>query len=489
MKRGIFTLSLIALAVGTFSQSTYAGLKYGRYEGLSVSGYGKASFGVTNDRLMHRKAETNANGLNYVQTAGNPYTETGSLGNEGGEVHLYVDYGLSKNDQNWVAHIDLASGATQYRKDNDAVRGDNIFLDQWWVHGVGVIPSNPDASVWMGKRKYPKYSPISGNDITQSDGIGVGIDNFDVDFAKWNVGIVAPNWGGNYHSWCGERGGEDVGWACQGEKGWGGTYYSLVSSLKAIEVTDWLKADVFGAYRTYYGSDKNMTDVEGATPTAKDKLPDGFQIGFQLTRGAWTEFDRLAVRYNNKTASGVTQTWLHNPSHQIGGYFTGLKHFGGAQQYRLEYTLSHETAIFDDEDFRKYGNDYIYDETYWNQAVIAGTYIWNQRTSTKIELAYDQMKFVVAENFDFAANQDASVHKDGTNSSYKVTLAQDLHIGGSRYDRPLIRFFVTYGKLDTKTLAYTNLGDWRQDNNQDFVSKLGTRDALSAGVMFQTWWN
>ncbi|WP_413113638.1 carbohydrate porin [Thaumasiovibrio sp. DFM-14] len=477
MKRKLLQLSIVAVAISAVCSPAMAGdATY--VDGLKYSGYGRGAIGATNDRLLSRESEKADNGMNIIQTAGNPYKPTGSLGNRGSQAELHFDYGVNANDMNWVTHVNLFTGAREF---NDPGRpaSNYLYLDEWWVHGTGVIESNPNAALWMGKRYYGRYEGrLNGFQHVNSDGTGVGIDNWDLGFSKFNIAVVKDGFGKHTNKFCTEWNQSD--WSCTSENGWGGSYFTMTSKLHGIDVTDDIKADVFGSYRTYFGSDKDMRAHEGNGVyglSAKETHPDGYQIGFALKQGQWEGFNEFVVRYGNKMPTSSTQSWLHIPSYQIGGFFQGMQEFG--EHYRLEYQWSHESAVYNDNvNTASVNNDLPYDSTTWNQGVLRGTYKWNQRFSTKIELAYDQM------DFDVKGGKGDS----GTNSSYKMTLAQDIHIGGNYWDRPVIRFFATYGKLDTETTAYSNLSSWRSENSIRFIDSVGQRDATTVGVMFETWW-
>lgn len=478
MKKQSLSVSVLALAVCGLSQSALAA-KYYDLDGLKVSGYGRAVVGATKDRLVSNASERANSGINIIQTAGNPYEKTGNLGNQKSEADLTFKYGVSKNDMNWVSHLKLYTGASDYQEPGRTA-SDYVYLDNYWVHGKGVFKSNPDAVIWMGKRDYGSYSAkLNGFGHVDTDGIGVGLDNWDLGFGELNVAVLKYGWGHNSNEFCSSWGGAPD-WECTSEAGWGGTYYTLATSLHSMEIIDGVYGDVFGTYRTYYGSDKDMKAHEGGGEygvSAKDKHPDGYQVGFSLKHGEAESFDQLVARYSNKVGVSATQTWLHVPSHQVGGFFTGSKSLGDS--FVLQYTWSHETAVFnDDVADAKTNKDQPYDSTSWNQFVTRGTYKWNERFSTKLELAYDQVDFEVQEG----------KGDSGVNSSYKVTLAQDIHIDSGFFDRPIIRFFVTYGELDTETTAYSNLADWRVEDVSNYISETGKRDATTVGVMFSTWW-
>ncbi|MGV2986417.1 carbohydrate porin [Vibrio sp. E150_011] len=483
MKRKFLSLSLVAAAVSSVCAPAVAA-DATHLDGFKFSGYGRAVVGVTEDQLVSKEAERAHNGVNIIQTAGNPYKPTGKLGNQGSQAELHLDYGVSQNDMNWVTHVNLFTGASDYN-DPSKPPSNYVYLDEWWVHGTGIFDSNPNAAVWMGKRYYGRYeASLNTYQHVNQDGIGGGVDNYDVGFGMLDLGAVKDGFGGTTHEFC-EK---DTAGQCKSDsvQGYSGGNVSFHAKLHSMPITDNVKSDVFVNYGRYFGSDSDMkSHISGGeySRSAREDNPDSYQVGFSVKQGEWADFNRLLVRYSSKTSTSMTQSWLHRPSYQVGGFFDGMQEI--TDSIRLEYLVSHETASYgDDVQDLAINWDLPYDKTTWNQAVVRGTYKWNNKFSTKLEMAYDQM--------DFEVNSLGSLSgTDGSNSSAKVTLAQDIHLGSGYWDRPTIRLFVTYGQLDTNTLAFQSYdngySDWQAGYNP-YITELGKKNATTFGLMFETWW-
>ncbi|MEZ9310999.1 carbohydrate porin [Vibrio sp. 10N.286.49.F3] len=485
MKRKFLSLSLIAVAVSSICAPAVAKNATRDLDGFKFSGFGRAAVGVTQDQLVSKTAKKAHNGVNIIQTAGNPYKATGKLGNQGSQAELHFDYGVSQNDMNWVVHTNVFTGASTYNDDPTRPASNYFFLDEWWVHGTGIIDSNPNAAVWMGKRYYGRYeASLNGFQHVNQDGLGGGLDNFDVGFGMLNLAVVKDAFGGPTNEFCEVK---DIWEQCADDsvEGFSGGNVSFLAKLHSMPITDSLKSDVFFNYGRYFGSDADMKahiSDGNYTRSARENNPDSYQLGLALTQGDRSDWNRLLVRYSNKTSTSMTQSWLHRPSYQVGGFFDGVQEI--TDSVRLAYMLSHETASYgDDVKDLKVNRALPYEKTTWNQAAVRGTYSWSSKFSTVLELAYDQMDFEVNA-------RGATTGTDGTNSSAKVTLAQDIHLGSGYWDRPFIRLFVTYGQLDTNTLAFQSYGtgsDWQAGYNP-YITELGKRDATTFGLMFETWW-
>ncbi len=445
-------------------------------DGFKFWGYGRGGLGASDDRSTGLETDLANNGINIIQTAGNPYAMTGRLGNEGSWLEMHFDYGLNNNGMNWVAHINVASGIKN-------PVSDDLALDEWWVEGKGIFESNPGASLWVGKRYYNRFeSMLNAYQVLSADGTGAGLDNFDLGFGKLNVGVTTSLEGSDgSKDFCDNI--DETTWTCTGGKGWRGDYLTLSSRLHGIEIADDIKGTLFLNYGFYYGSDTDLKyrwswgDVERSK---KENSPNGFQVGFAVKQGEWADFNELVVRYSSKAGSSMTQSWHDTPKSQLGAYFQGFRTITDA--YSIQYLWGTEIASFDEETATI--STSAVDKSSWNTFVLRNTYNWNERQSTQLELGYDMMDFEARDGFG----------DDGTNSSYKVTLSHNFHIGGGFWDRPVLRFFATYGKLDTETTIYNNRHgkgvanpDWEWRHNP-YITETGKTSALTFGAMFEAWW-
>ncbi|GEA61666.1 carbohydrate porin [Vibrio comitans] len=106
--------------------------------------------------------------------------------------------------------------------------------------------------------------------------------------------------------------------------------------------------------------------------------------------------------------------------------------------------------------------DAVEDRAQYN-VIVRPTYQWNDVHSTWLEGGYNVVDF-----------DDI----DATNSSWKVTLSQNIAIGGETWSRPMLRFYATVGEADNE---YTG-------QNPDGSYTTSNPDTLTVGAMFEAWW-
>jgi maltoporin len=87
-------------------------------------------------------------------------------------------------------------------------------------------------------------------------------------------------------------------------------------------------------------------------------------------------------------------------------------------------------------------------------------YNWDDTHSTWLEAGLAQV------DYDNNAKDEA----------WKITLSQNISLGGLPWSRPMLRFYTTVG--DVEKTGYT--GDDAKNN--------GTTDTVSFGAMFEAWW-
>ncbi|PMG88307.1 carbohydrate porin [Vibrio breoganii] len=107
--------------------------------------------------------------------------------------------------------------------------------------------------------------------------------------------------------------------------------------------------------------------------------------------------------------------------------------------------------------------DAVEDRANYN-IIVRPTYQWNDVHSTWLEGGYNVVDY-----------DDI----DATNQSWKVTLSQNIAIGGMTWSRPMLRFYATVGNADNE---YTGT-----DEN-GIVNDPTDLDTLTVGAMFEAWW-
>ena len=68
---------------------------------------------------------------------------------------------------------------------------------------------------------------------------------------------------------------------------------------------------------------------------------------------------------------------------------------------------------------------------------------------------------------------------DATNSSWKMTLSQNMAIGPETWSRPMLRFYATVGNADNEYTGFDSVTG----------EKIATDvDTVTVGAMFEAWW-
>lgn len=428
-------------------------------EGFHSHGYLAYGVGFTNDEVLNQGA------YNWAQTGGNIFklpglyhanSSAGRVGNDGNWGQFHGDYGINQNDMNWGAHFMFSSNFS-------GVGASQTFMPEWvYVDAQGVFPSMPEATVWAGQKYVNRvYTPLVVNEAYAVDGRGFGVENLPVGNSKLDLGLTRDlyNSYGNIKQ---------------------GNMAIFSAALRGIDLTDSVNMELYANYGTYVGSNRDEEVDSG--DTFSDRNPDGFTTGLKFNHAPGGAFSHQAfLRYSSELRAASTRTWGFDPrpSEQIGGFFSGRYQLNSSTT--LEYTYSHETAKYDenaragDGGAASGGGAWAINatESNWDSFIIQGKYNWNTRTTTVVETGYEQIKYSAVNSAD-----------DGTNSGYKVTLAQQLHIGNGQWDRPLIYFYLTYAEQDVETYKPFDGIGWASYDD----SILGKKDALTAGVMLEAWW-
>jgi maltoporin len=117
-----------------------------------------------------------------------------------------------------------------------------------------------------------------------------------------------------------------------------------------------------------------------------------------------------------------------------------------------QYSLAYENISMDDAN---------HDGKDWFAAGIRPKYNWNKYLQTEVELGYQ------------VANSEKY---DESNSSWKATLAQKVHLG----QVPHIRFYATYAEAET---------NWREASfGKHTTGSNSAIDTWTFGVQFEAWW-
>lgn len=352
------------------------------------------------------------NGINIIKTASSQYQATGRLGNEGNGFEFKLQKIFEQDGMQWDVAVML----------DDGYDGNPTGISQAYAGGKGIFAAQPDAYIWAGQR-FNDREQIGVNDYfyLQNDGTGTGVDNLNLGFAKLDFSVVS------------------------GDKGRNGRY-AVTTKLHDINLTD---SQNLRFHFNYGFGNGSQTDADTGITTDVDDN-DAYQVA-AIHRISWSSgWNEVAVRYSGGVRNGILWDNAAEDGGSLGVFAYGAIDF--TENVLMEYALS-----FEDNDLSTNASG---DDEKWSQAVIRPGYRWNDRMSTWLELGYDQV--------DFDSDK-------GTNSSWKATLSQNIGLGSFMYSRPMLRFYATYGQLDTEYVGTSG-------------AEQGNSDALTVGAMFEAWW-
>ncbi|MGR5167813.1 carbohydrate porin [Vibrio astriarenae] len=310
--------------------------------------------------------------------------------------------------------------AKLFEQDNGAKWNVVFMVDHWsnseWGSDGGVnlkkmyagvtnfVESQPDLYVWGGRDFHQR--PQQGlNDYFWMEHDGQGAG-----FNNLNLGGVQLDM-----AFVGQVAGTDGGSSFGDDTG----NYAITSKLHGIDAG-------IGNLDLYanYGFSSDETDA--------DENP--WNIGATLGLGS---SNKLTARYgdgaDNKVFNYVGDQQITFVSLE-GGY-------GASDNFIIDYLASYYNASGDDADER---NEYSF--------ITRPQYQWNEVHSTWLEAGYTLV--------DYDDRGDA----DG----WKVTLSQNISMGGLPWSRPMVRLYATVGEVT-------------DENNK-------TTDTTAVGAMFEAWW-
>ena len=349
------------------------------------------------------------NGINVIKTAGSYYALTGHLANQGMGMELGLQKSWAVNDSQWRALFMVT----------DKYNASPWETAQIFAGGSNVIESNPTAEIWAGQRYAQRVQMLLNNyKPLINDGVGGGIKNYDVGFGKVSVEAISGLRQNGYPSDSNGR-------------------YALMTSLKDIIITDNHTLDFYANYGFGDGRERNWGTVDDGS---------AYQVAGMYNLNRKGSFTKFMVRYGNRVKENIVR---HAGPAEDGGSL-GIFLYGHEKltdKFAMMYAFSHENSDL--------STNWSGDKEKWYQGVLRGGYYYNKHHSTWLETAYDTIDFL-----------------DDTNSSWKVTLSQNVSLADYLFARPIVHFYVSYGGLDTELVR--NSG-----------AKKGVNEAVSVGTYFE----
>ncbi|CAH7296915.1 carbohydrate porin [Vibrio alginolyticus] len=319
--------------------------------------------------------------------------------------------------------------AKLFQADNGAIWDIVFMADHWeadaWADDGGlsmkkmyagvtnVFESQPELYMWAGRDFHQR--PQQGlNDYfwMTHDGQGAGFNNLDFGGAKLDMGFVGQVKGGLVN---------DNG------------RYAITSKLHSINAGIG-QLDLYANYG--FASDEADSDVAGA-PKVSDET--AYLVGATLGLG---ESNKLVVKYGDGADSSVFD--LKGDYQTLYASVEGS--YAATDNFIIDYLVSYKDNS---------GSELDRENTEY-AGIVRPQYQWDDVHSTWLEAGYGMVDY----------------DDDGEENAWKVTLSQNVSLGGLPWSRPMLRFYTTVGDVETKgnTVKTTNV------------------DTLSFGAMFEAWW-
>ncbi|MCK8080909.1 carbohydrate porin [Vibrio sp. 1CM24A] len=319
--------------------------------------------------------------------------------------------------------------AKLFQADNGAIWDVVFMADHWeadaWADDGGlsmkkmyagvtnVFESQPELYMWAGRDFHQR--PQQGlNDYfwMTHDGQGAGFNNLDFGGAKLDMGFVGQVKGGLVN---------DNG------------RYAITSKLHSINAGIG-QLDLYANYG--FASDEADSDVAG-DPKVSDET--AYLVGATLGLG---ESNKLIVKYGDGADTSVYD--LKGDYQTLYASVEGS--YAASDNFIIDYLVSYKDNS---------GSDLDRENTEY-AGIVRPQYQWDDVHSTWLEAGYGMVDY----------------DDDGEENAWKVTLSQNVSLGGLPWSRPMLRFYTTVGDVETKgnTVKTTNV------------------DTLSFGAMFEAWW-
>jgi len=309
--------------------------------------------------------------------------------------------------------------------------GDEVNISKAYAGVTNLLASNPDAYFWAGRDFHQR--PQQGiNDYfwMNHDGQGGGVKNFDIGGIQFDVAGVSavescnPELLSSNPSRITCTGGANVG-----DNG----NYALTSKIHGMKIGP-LDLELYANY----GFDSKAVESED-----RQKAWQGAVV---LSHTNDSGVNKLITRYSDNADNSVFNKT--DSLKTIYTSFEGLHKFN--QQDQVEYLLA----------FHDYDNSRDSSENRKNyNAIVRPMHWWNDVYSTWLEAGYQYVDYETGP----------------ANKGWKLTLSQNISIDMGPEFRPMLRFYVTGGKVDNKHTAKVN-------GTED-----QTLDDFNVGAMWEAW--
>ncbi|MGL5431116.1 MAG: carbohydrate porin [Vibrio sp.] len=308
---------------------------------------------------------------------------------------------------------------------------------QMWSAAHGLFEGQSDATIWAGERFYRRHE-VHMIDIKYWDtsSTGIGIENWDLAFAKGHIAWMAPNSSAD-----------------------GRSLHNIDVRLSDIELSNSADLTIGLNYIFTQNSSYNESNIttSGAMLSA-------------LYRQAWNYgSNTFAFQYGTDALAGGLMS-AEGASNRK--YSTGVEHDGYSwrifnsgdlnlnEDFQVMYSIAYQDKNLDNKSGEK-----------WFSVGARPQYSWTEYIATALEMGYESIE---AQN------------GSGTNDMYKVTMAQMFQAGKGTWARPSLRLFATYSKK-TDEWNRSEGDSTAQYNSAQRISKQDV-DEVTFGFNVETWW-
>ncbi|MDV7103061.1 carbohydrate porin [Vibrio sp. TH_r3] len=344
------------------------------------------------------------------QAGDSRYVDIGSTGKTVGRLGNEAnggEFGIAKkytaeNDAVW----DLAVMVEHWSNDDWGSAG-GVNLKRFYAGASNIFESQPDMYVWAGRDFHARLQQgLNDYYVTIEDGQGGGFKNMDLGGASFDLAFV---------------GGVDDN---EGSLGNDNGKYAITSKVKDIDA-GFAAIDAYAHFGFTSDKDSNIAGGDAEDATA-------FLVGTQIKFSS----SSLHIRYGDGASNSVLGV---NGSDYQTLYVTYDGGFSPADNWNIDYLAG----------FYNQSGDDITEQNEYN-LIVRPQYRWDDIHSTWLEAGY------------------AMVDPDegDTSDAWKLTLSQNISLGGLPWSRPMLRFYGTVGEKSADT----------------------TTDTVSIGAMFEAWW-
>lgn len=284
---------------------------------------------------------------------------------------------------------------------------DGVNIPQFYAAVTNFVEDQPDLYVWAGRKFHQRpQQGLNDHYILTHDGQGAGFENLDLGSSKLDMGFIAQVSG-------------NAGAALGNDSG----KYAITAKLHDIALGD-TSLDLYADYGF-------TSDAAGAD----DGKESGQAVAVLNLKGP---INKIVARYAYNSLNSAFQL-TGNEQNAI--YFSFEGGANPSENLYVDYLMSVQSITNND-----------IEDKLTVAGIVRPMYNWDKTHSTWLEAGYG------------LTDQDG-----GDAQAWKLTVSQNVSLGGLPWSRPMLRFYSTVGSVD-------------------YSDEDRTEDTLSFGAMFEAWW-